>query len=570
MPTWNDVGIEIPASLTGAGGDLNLPCPQCQHTRQAAHRHARPLSVNLVKKVWNCHHCGWRGKLNEPASQQTTPRPQTRQKQMAQIHYQKGEMADFAREWLYQRGITDHVIHRRQIGWTMARFGGEEKPAFQFPFFHGHECVNIKYRTIDKRFTQTAGGMQCLYGLEYLDDTNDCLTIVEGELDVLACDVAQIDNVVSLPSGGQISDALFQSMEPLLHNMQRIVLAGDSDEKGQKCMAEIARRLGPERCWKVSWPDGCKDANDTLVQHGPDRIWDCLANARAWPVAGIIEPQEIFEAFDTLYNHGVPRGVAPPWTSLRHHYRVRPGEVTVITGIPGSGKSVWISALLVHLAQEENWRISVFTPEMLPLERYMVMLAEQYIGKPFDDGWHGQRMSPQEKNTARHWIQQYFTFLLPEDDAPTVPFLLGLAKVEVLRHGITALVIDPWNEIEHTRPPNITETEYISQSLTSIRRFARTHSIHIFIIAHPTKLQKEKNGEYPVPTAYDIAGSASWRNKADNIIAVARPFTEDSPKTMIVIQKVRFREIGKLGKIELSFDKSTGRYMDLSTYGAIT
>ena len=64
----------------------------------------------------------------------------------------------------------------------------------------------------------------------------------------------------------------------------------------------------------------------------------------------------------------------------------------------------------------------------------------------------------------------------------------------------------------------MSETEYISQSLTTIRKFARRYDVHVWVVAHPTKMQKDNDGNYPIPTAYDAAGSTHWRNKADNVL----------------------------------------------------
>jgi Toprim-like len=49
-----------------------------------------------------------------------------------------------------------------------------------------------------------------------------------------------------------------------LKQVRKFVLAVDADEPGQKLETELARRLGHERCWRISWPHGCKDANDVL------------------------------------------------------------------------------------------------------------------------------------------------------------------------------------------------------------------------------------------------------------------------------------------------------------------
>ena len=41
------------------------------------------------------------------------------------------------------------------------------------------------------------------------------------------------------------------------------------------------------------------------------------------------------------------------------------------------------------------------------------------------------------------------------------------------RYGIRGLVIDPYNELDHQRPSYMSETEYVSQMLTKIKRFAQ-------------------------------------------------------------------------------------------------
>jgi hypothetical protein len=57
-------------------------------------------------------------------------------------------------------------------------------------------------------------------------------------------------------------------------------------------------------------------------------------------------------------------------------------------------------------------------------------------------------------------------------------------------------VVDPYNEIEHWRPPNMNETEYVSQLLGKVKRFAQSHGVHVWTITHPVKMQRE-NGKLP-------------------------------------------------------------------------
>src|SRR5690606_17801830 len=69
----------------------------------------------------------------------------------------------------------------------------------------------------------------------------------------------------------------------------------------------------------------------------------------------------------------------------------------------------------------------------------------------------------------------------------------------------------------------------------------------------------------PVPTPYDISGSAHWYNKADNIITVHRNQAEQTQDVDIHVQKVRFKHIGHIGVATLKYDKVTARYFEAPT-----
>jgi twinkle protein len=86
---------------------------------------------------------------------------------------------------------------------------------------------------------------------------------------------------------------------------------------------------------------------------------------------------------------------------------------------------------------------------------------------------------------------------------------------------------------------------------------------HLWLVAHPTKLTKDpKQGTYPVPTLYDISGSAHFRNKADMGLSVWRDVMNEHSPTEVHVQKVRFRECGRIGKCELYFDVVSGRFTE--------
>jgi twinkle protein len=109
----------------------------------------------------------------------------------------------------------------------------------------------------------------------------------------------------------------------------------------------------------------------------------------------------------------------------------------------------------------------------------MAKLAEKHTGVPFWDG-PTRRMTPPELEAAFVWGRERFFFIRAEDDAPTtIEWILERARAAVLRHGVNGVGIDPYNEIEHRRPANMTETEYISQGLGKAKRFAVNHGVHV-------------------------------------------------------------------------------------------
>jgi twinkle protein len=151
-----------------------------------------------------------------------------------------------------------------------------------------------------------------------------------------------------------------------------------------------------------------------------------------------------------------------------------------------------------------------------------------------------------------------------DDEAPTIEAILEKARAAVMRHGIRGLVIDPYNEIEHRRPANMTETEYVSQLLGKVKRFAQQYGVHVWFVAYPAKMQCEKGGSRPVPTLYDISGSANWVNKADIGVVIHRDVAEKDPTRIeIQVRKVRFKSVGKIGTVALRWDRVTGRYAEI-------
>lgn len=561
MRTFDEFGIDLGGH---SGLEVATVCPKCSHTRKKAK--ARCLSVNTSEGVWFCHHCSWAGSLKAGSDSPSRP-----PKRMARPRFEKpAEVSPPVRDWFARRAISEAVVARHHIALDVVYMpqAEDEVPCLVFPYFRQGEVVNCKYRALDaKQFRQVKDAEKVLYGLD--DLTEDWAVIVEGECDKLALEMAGVPNVVSVPDGAppansKPSETKFEYLgncSSFLDPLKKIILAVDNDPPGKTLEAELARRLGPERCWRVSWPEGCKDANEVLTRHGADELRRGVAEARPYPLEGVLQVADLVGDVMSLYQEGLHGGMSTGWLTVDPHYTVRPGEMTIVTGIPSHGKSQFLDALAVNLARDHDLVIAICSPENLPVSRHIAKLIEQYTGRPFREG-PTQRVSSFELTMALEWLQTRFIFIAPEESL-SIPALLQCTKALVCRQGIRGLIIDPWNEFEHTRPGGQTETEYICTALTQLRRFARTHGVHVWLVAHPQKLYRREDGSYPVPSPYDISGSAHWRNKADNCLTIWRDERDPDSPVQLHVQKVRFREIGTPGMVELRFNRLNGRYQDL-------
>lgn len=273
----------------------------------------------------------------------------------------------------------------------------------------------------------------------------------------------------------------------------------------------------------------------------------------------IIKPHDLLVNLNELYRKGISRGSPTGWESLDELWSVKPGEFTLLTGIPSHGKSEWLDNLVVNLAMNHNFRIAIFSPENHPLELHAAKIMEKYAQDKF---FGNNRMSHDEMLDCLKLMNKSFAFIKPSETEFTPMHIINEA-LPWLDQSLTqprALIIDPWNEMDHYRPNGLSETEYISRILTELRRAAREFKTHLFLVAHPIKMAKGANGKYLVPRPYDISGSAHWFNKADNCISIWRDIEDSPDMTEVHIQKVRFKWTGKPGMVTLRYNHDTSSY----------
>ena len=507
-------------------------------------------------------------------------------------------ISPLAEQWLERRAISLDVAVAMGI-YTGKRapdgVDGEVVPdpggdIIAFPFKEQGEEVATKYRGRprsdgSKVFWQRKGGRKTFFNADVLDDpalaNGDALVIVEGEPDCLAVLTAGHPFVVSVPDGAPADrDAKGNKLAPVpetaegidpnddekfayiasnwerLRHVRRFVIFTDDDGPGRRLRDELVRRLGRVRCSFVRYPDlgGKKpDANEVLLQHGAGAILDMIASASPFPIKGIFTLSDFPE-------QERPKTISTGWGRLdlpasagMCSVMLATGMFMVVIGKPGSGKSTWTLQLVANIAKAQGWTIGLASFEVLPVPFVRDILRTHHTG------CGRKHWRPEQRRLADVWINDHFVFFhvdpRTDESEQTVEWLIEKAEEAVIRHGIKALVVDPWNEFEHARGSGETETQYTARVIKRLKRFAQTFDVLVIVVIHPTK----NGGAKPAEDIglYDADGSAHWANKADIGIAIEREDGAGGEQGIVRVhgRKFRFSDLGQRGTTEFSFDR---------------
>jgi twinkle protein len=544
-----------------SGGNVAAKCPECSPTRK--HKSRKSLSVRADGDgfLYNCHNCGWRGKWTAEGGH------------TAKI-YSRPKLPEYA-------GMADALspaavafLQSRKIPVETANANGlyvnRDNGMLAFPYSADGEIVAVKYRSLaEKRFSQEAGCRRIFYGLDGLRELTDDLTgdscgfgeivFVEGEMDKLAVEAAGWRNVLSVPDGGGAKDvtAYVTHAWPWLSKATGFLLALDNDEPGDAMAAALADKLGRHRCKTVRF--ACKDANETLMQLGADEVLNALHEADALPVNGVWDAEELAAAAHDLFLKGAKPGLSTGWSNLDAIFTVGEHCLTVVTGYPNNGKSEWLDGLAFNLWKKHGWKFAIFSPESEE-RKHLLRFTEKLIGKPASAKYPDRRMTAEENREALKVCAGSFRFLrFDGDEMPALDPILGRAAACVTNFGVKGLIIDPYNEVYQDRKPTESETDYVSRMLSEIKRFSKNFGVHVFFVAHPRKPESADTDAQKAPGLFSISGSQNWANKADNGISVRR-MKDGNPRAEIHVLKVRDKNHGEQGKVELNYDIATGVY----------
>lgn len=259
---------------TATHGKLRMKCPFCSGNRKN-HPGDKCLSVDIDNGLYHCFHCGESGYV--PTDEEVEEREKQRKSREEKLR-QRPKKGDYHRpksfpaEFLIKncviqpeaqpliqyltetRRLDIDVLQKCRITLPYANY--EQLRCIGFNFFDRGEYINVKWRTIDKRFSFLAKAELIPWNIDAIIGKPICY-ITEGEFDALTLIQCGYLETVSVPNGAQKNlSFLDRFVETHFDDKVRIVLALDNDEKGIMLRDELIRRLDADRCQLVEWPEG--------------------------------------------------------------------------------------------------------------------------------------------------------------------------------------------------------------------------------------------------------------------------------------------------------------------------
>lgn len=452
-------------------------------------------------------------------------------------------------EYLAKRGIQSDTAESLKVHTRQDNRGNW----LVFPYRLGGKVVNRKYRlTSEKQHQMDTGGTLCLWNADVLKSSRvaagESVIITEGEFDALmAIECGFL--ATSVPNGApaeKIADPInanrykfLWETEKDLEAVKHFILATDGDGPGQVLAHDLAAILGADRCSFLDYPAGTKDLNEVYDLLGYEGVLGIINAAKPFPVQGL---HEFFDFPDMPNIEGMETGI----DALEGKMQIVLGTLTVFTGYSNMGKSTVINTMIANCAAK-NVPVCIASFETLTRPILMDGIAKALMGIPGADFYksHDRQKAYQHVNSMVKVISNS----LNEDLEFTIDTFLETARVAVVRDGCKVIILDPWNELEHTRG-QLSITEYIGRSLRRVKAFIRQHNVSFWIVAHPTKPIKGTND---MPSLYDISDSAHWANKADYGLVYHRPDKEINEAELAVV-KVRMGLPGQVSCATVKYD----------------
>ena len=529
-------------------------CPLCSSSRKPENRKAKCASYDWERGLGTCHNCDSTFQLHTYKRKGKSTREYVKPDTTGYVVSEK------IINWFAERGISEQTLSELKVreGKEYMPQTGKLENAIQFNYYMGMDLINIKYRDGRKNFKLYKGAEKIFYNINSVVNHDWCV-IVEGEMDVLALHEAGIKNVISVPNGATLNSNNLDYLDnciDYLDDKEKIILAVDADEPGQALRNEFIRRLGAEVCYLVDF-EGDKDANDYLLKHGKEKLCDVINKATQVPLEGVSTLRDLENDLLDFVHNGFKPGYQVGLPNFDKIFSTYTSQFITVTGIPSSGKSDFVDQMCVGYNRNYGWKTAFASPENKPNYLHAhKLIRKTWEGMPTKDDVGTSKW----KQVTDHVNDNYFFI---DMDRYTLDEVLKKGGELVKRKGIKCLVIDPYNKVRDVNCKTEDVNRYTMEYLTKIEVFAKKYDVLVFIVAHPTKMYKDKDGQIEEPTMYNIKGGGEWYDASYHGILVHRDYEAKTVKAKVL--KVKFQNLGENGaEAHFTWEPKSGSYIPLA------
>ena len=512
-------------------------CPLCSPDRKPKNQKAKCASYDWERGLGTCHNCDKSFQLHTYQRKGKAEKVYIKPEQVA-IHNEPGMKVE---EWFKTRGISHQTLIDLKVteGPEWMPQTQKTENVIKFNYFMGGELTNVKYRDGRKNFKLYKGAEKVFYNIDSIVGFEYCV-IVEGEMDVLALHEAGITNAVSVPNGATLNTNNLDYLDSCIdyfEDKDKIILACDSDEAGQALQAELIRRLGSEVCYITTFED-CKDTNEYLLKYGKERLSERISKSKPVPLENVTTFRDIEDEVTDFVRNGFKPGFQIGLQNFDDIFSTYTGQFITVTGIPSSGKSDFVDQMVVGYNNNYGWKTAFASPENQPTYLHAhKLMRKTWQGMPTKEDIGGERWN----QVADHCNSNYYHI---DMERYTLDSVLKKAAELVKRKGIKCLVIDPFNKVRDVGGSDDVN-RYTMEYLAKIEIFAKKYDVLVFIVAHPTKMYKDKDGKIEEPTMYNIKGGGEWYDASYHGILVHRDYEAKTVKAKVL--KVKFQNLGENG-----------------------
>lgn len=281
------------------------------------------------------------------------------------------------------------------------------------------------------------------------------------------------------------------------------------------------------------------------------------------PLTDIFQIQDLKEQMISRFENGEAMGETTYFPNIDTFFKWKRGQFNVFTGIGNYGKTTFLNQLVLMKTIKEGTRWGVYSPEQYPAYDYFDDMIHTLVGNNVMKQYEQTtgRMSKKQYEKAAEFLNDKIYFIYPEEENPTPDYILSKFKYLILKNKIDGIIIDPYNQLDHSYNNGIREDMYISQFILKVKRFIQMNNVYFALIIHPKVINKDAKGNYPCPDVFDLAGGAMWNNKSDNIYVVHKENKETEFMSIKSLKIKRKHMTGNHGETMMEFNFPSNRLL---------